>query len=126
MKRIIDSFLMDWKNQGNRKPLLLRGARQVGKTHAARKLGRSFPHFVEINLESNEAARKIIEKDLDIDRIICNFLNCYNSPYGIRFWAHNEEIQSKIHLYPLYVIAKPLLDGNGHMHKAIKSLVNSI
>ncbi|CAN5163973.1 hypothetical protein BH09DEP1_BH09DEP1_4980 [soil metagenome] len=70
MKRIIDYFLVEWKNRKGRKPLLLRGARQVGKTHAVRALGKTFAHFVEINLESNEAARKIIEKDLDVARII--------------------------------------------------------
>ncbi len=70
MKRIIDYFLLDWKNRAGRKPLLVRGARQVGKTHAVRKLGELFPNFIEINLEANEAARKIIEKDLDIERII--------------------------------------------------------
>ena len=70
MKRIIDYFLMEWKNRKSRKPLLLRGARQVGKTHAVRQLGKTFKNFIEINLESNESARKIIEKDLDVERII--------------------------------------------------------
>lgn len=71
MKRIIDFFLLEWKNeQYDRKPLLLRGARQVGKTHAARVLGKKFPHFVEVNLESDEGARKIIAQDLDPKRII--------------------------------------------------------
>jgi uncharacterized protein len=71
MKRIIDFFLQEWKNeQLARKPLLLRGARQVGKTHAARNLGKSFENFIEINLESDEAARKIVAQDLDPKRII--------------------------------------------------------
>jgi len=71
MKRMIDYFLLEWKNEHyNRKPLLLRGARQVGKTHAARNLGKSFKHFVEINLESDEAVRPIFAQDLDVKRII--------------------------------------------------------
>lgn len=70
MKRIIDYYLLEWKNKIGKKPLLLGGARQVGKTHAVRQLGKSFPNFIEINLESNESARKIIAKDLDIERII--------------------------------------------------------
>ncbi|MFA6527233.1 MAG: AAA family ATPase, partial [Candidatus Babeliales bacterium] len=71
MKRFIDFFLLEWKNeQFNRKPLLLRGARQVGKTHAARNLGKEFTSFVEINLESDEAARKIVAQDLDPKRIV--------------------------------------------------------
>lgn len=71
MKRIVDFFLLEWKNeQYNRKPLLLRGARQVGKTHAARNLGKSFQQFVEVNLEADENARKIIAQDLDPKRIV--------------------------------------------------------
>ncbi len=70
MKRIVDHFLLEWKGRSGRKPLLLRGARQVGKTYAVRTLGKTFANFVEINLEANQAARKVFEKDLDIDRII--------------------------------------------------------
>lgn len=71
MKRIIDYFLLEWKNETfNRKPLLLRGARQVGKTHAARNLGLAFKNFIEINLEFDETARKIFDQDLDPKRII--------------------------------------------------------
>jgi len=70
MKRIIDSFLLEWKKRSKRKPLLLRGARQVGKTYSVRKLGKFFPNFIEINLELNEGARNILEKDLDPNRIV--------------------------------------------------------
>ncbi len=70
MKRIIDKYLKDWKIDRYRKPLLLRGARQVGKTYAARALGATFPDFFEINLEKREAAQVIFEKDLDPVRIL--------------------------------------------------------
>lgn len=70
MKRIIDYFLLEWKAREHRKPLLLRGARQVGKTHAIRTLGRTYTNFIEINLETNEAAKNIIKKDLDPARIV--------------------------------------------------------
>lgn len=71
MKRIIDHFLLEWKNESyERKPLLLRGARQVGKTHAARQLGKTFSSFVEVNLESNENLRNIFTHDHDPKRII--------------------------------------------------------
>ncbi len=70
MKRIIDYFLLEWKNKEPKKPLLVRGARQVGKTHAIRELGKSFEQFIEINLEVNKDARRIVEQDLDIERII--------------------------------------------------------
>ena len=71
MKRLIDYFLLEWKSeQYDRKPLLLRGARQVGKTHAARNLGKTFKHFVEINLEAQESIRAIFTQDLDAKKII--------------------------------------------------------
>ena len=48
--RRIDKTLKDWKNATERKPLLLRGARQVGKTSAVRHLAESFEHFAEVDL----------------------------------------------------------------------------
>ena len=70
MKRIIDHHLRTWKISQFRKPLLLRGARQVGKTHAVRELGRSFENCVEINLEELSDAKIIFDVDLDPVRMI--------------------------------------------------------
>jgi predicted AAA+ superfamily ATPase len=70
MKRIIDHFLLAWKTNPHRKPLLLRGARQVGKTYAARQLGTTFTHCIEINFEQLPAAATIFTKDLDVVRIL--------------------------------------------------------
>ncbi len=70
MKRLADHYFSLWKHDPIRKPLLLRGARQVGKTYSVRKLGKTFEHFIEINLEENPRAREIFEKDLVIERII--------------------------------------------------------
>ena len=46
MKRLIDRHLQDWADDSDRKSLLLRGARQVGKTYSCRKLGKGFDEFV--------------------------------------------------------------------------------
>lgn len=70
MKRLIDHYLRVWKDSSARKPLLLRGARQVGKTYAVRQLGRSFDSFVEINLEFMPEAHAIFSKNFDPHRII--------------------------------------------------------
>lgn len=70
MKRLLDWHLQQWKIQTHRKPLLLRGARQVGKTFALRNLGKSFTNFVEVNFEYLKDAKKIFEKDLRPERII--------------------------------------------------------
>lgn len=70
MKRIIFYHLQAWAQDNKRKPLILRGARQVGKTHSIRELGKLFEHFVEINFEELTTAAALFEKDLDVDRII--------------------------------------------------------
>ena len=70
MKRFIDAHLLEWSKQKGFKPLLLRGARQVGKTYAARELGKKFETFIEINLEVNPKARDIFSTDLYPQRII--------------------------------------------------------
>lgn len=68
--RIIDLHLNKWKEDEYRKPLLLRGTRQVGKTYAVRKLGQSFKYFVEVNFEKLRETIKVFEKDLVPERII--------------------------------------------------------
>ena len=70
MKRAIDWHLATWKDDPRRKPLLLRGARQIGKTYAVRNLGKQFHSFVEINFELTPDARSIFKQDLMPDRIL--------------------------------------------------------
>lgn len=70
MKRLIDYHLRKWKDNQSRQPLLLRGARQIGKTFAIRELGKTFTSFVEINFELNKKAKTIFERDLDPKRIL--------------------------------------------------------
>ena len=71
MKRRITQALLQWKNSSNRKPLLLRGARQVGKTYSLLDFGKtSFPHCHYVNFEQDERVRTLFEKDLDPARIL--------------------------------------------------------
>lgn len=69
-KRLIDKYLVEWAQKDSHKPVLLRGARQVGKSTAVRNLGKSFKTFVEINLEKQPEYRKFFEGNLDVSRII--------------------------------------------------------
>lgn len=69
MNRLIYYDIVHWRDAASRKPLLLRGARQVGKTHVVRKIGKTFKKFVEINLEKSPQLKKIFELDLDPFRI---------------------------------------------------------
>jgi predicted AAA+ superfamily ATPase len=58
LKRNIDQFLLDWKTKENRLPLVLRGARQVGKSYAVDALGRThFTHYVSVNFEKSPEAK---------------------------------------------------------------------
>ena len=70
LKRKIDKTLLEWKNDIRHKPLLMRGARQVGKTTAVRRLAESFESFVEVNLEVDDEVKKFIDKSFDIQGLI--------------------------------------------------------
>lgn len=62
--RAIDNYLLEWKNEKKHKPLLLRGARQVGKSCAIRELGKSFKYFVEVNFERDKEIRSVFTGSL--------------------------------------------------------------
>lgn len=70
MKRSIENSLDEWRRKDHRKPLLIRGARQVGKTYSVREFGKGFKSYAEINFELLKNAREIFEPDLMPDRII--------------------------------------------------------
>lgn len=70
MKRLINYDMAVWKDSSQRKPLLMRGARQVGKTYAVREFGKKFNHFVEINFEKRPDFIEVFEKNLEPVRII--------------------------------------------------------
>ena len=77
MKRLIFSELVKWKNDKHRKVLLVRGARQVGKTFIIRELGATFERFIEINFEKDSEVCALFEQNLDPDRIV-NDLSLYS------------------------------------------------
>lgn len=68
--RTIDKFLKDWAEKTERKPVLLRGARQVGKSTAVRHLGQSFGNFIEINFERQPEYMALFAANLVVERII--------------------------------------------------------
>ena len=53
-KRKLEEKLNNWRHSANRKPLVIRGARQVGKTTLIRRFGKQFDTFIELNLEKSE------------------------------------------------------------------------
>ena len=71
MKRERLSDMFRWKNGQHRKPLLVRGVRQVGKTWLLQEFGRTaYPRSVYINFEDAPRLQSIFSEDFDIDRIL--------------------------------------------------------
>lgn len=69
LKRNIDQTLIGWKISDQRKPLLLRGARQVGKTSTVRNLAKSFAAYIEINFDESPEFRQIFETSTSVASI---------------------------------------------------------
>lgn len=63
--------LVRWKNNKNKKPLIVRGARQVGKTWLMKEFGNKYyKNCAYINLDNNSRMEQLFSGDLDIERII--------------------------------------------------------
>ena len=73
MKRYAMQQLVEWKNRSNRKPLILKGARQVGKTWLMKEFGRQhFAKVAYVTFYNNQRMKRIFDDDYDIERIIMN------------------------------------------------------
>ena len=78
--------LEKWRHKRNRKPLIIRGARQVGKTWLMKEFGRRcFENTVYINFDNNERMKNVFELDYDTKRII----SALKIEYGKTFEAEN-------------------------------------
>ena len=96
MKRFIEESLLEWKKSDRRKPLIVRGARQVGKTYSIKKFGKSiFSRLITVDLEKERNFHSIFEADLNPTRIISElevFLNKKITPTESLLFI--DEIQS--------------------------------
>lgn len=79
-KRQIDKYLIEWKDSKRRKPLLLRGARQIGKSCSLRHLGESFDYFAEVNFETRQELRQIFRDVSDVREITSRLGTILNIP----------------------------------------------
>ena len=71
MKRKLYNALIDWKNDPERKPLVLEGARQVGKTWLLKEFGKNeYQNLVYVNFHDDPEAQEIFRVDLKVDRIM--------------------------------------------------------
>lgn len=80
IERPIDALLLEWKNSANRKPLLLRGARQVGKSWAVEHLGETFDYFIEVNFEKRPEMLDVFQKIHDVHELAATLGMYYNTP----------------------------------------------
>ena len=71
MKRFALEKLREWKDKANRKPLIIRGARQVGKTWLMKEFGRTcFEKVAYVNFDSNTRMQQVFEGEISIERIV--------------------------------------------------------
>ena len=86
MERLIMDQLKAWKNRKHRKPLIIRGARQVGKTWLMKEFGRrEFENVVYISFDNNEHMKNTFQLDFDIKRIV----SALKIEHGSDFRAEN-------------------------------------
>lgn len=79
-QRDIEHELLRWKNDNDRHPLLIRGARQVGKSSVVRQFSLQFRYFVELNFEMDNELKSIFDGNLR-PQLICEQLSLYyNTP----------------------------------------------
>lgn len=79
-KRAIEIELMRWKAESDRQPLLIRGARQVGKSSVIKHFGMQFDNFIEVNFEQEAQAKRIFENSLHPKQICDELSVLYNVP----------------------------------------------
>ena len=80
LTRNIDKALVEWKDNPRRKPLLVRGARQVGKSSSIRHLGKTFRYFLEVNFERNPEVAEIFKENRDVRNITNKLFDFYGIP----------------------------------------------
>ena len=73
LKRKIDTFLLEWKSDDNRKPLIVKGARQIGKTEAIRYFSKKkYKSVIEINFVLQKQYKDIFDEGYDVNLILKN------------------------------------------------------
>ena len=96
--------LLKWKNKTSRKPLLVLGVRQCGKTYLVKKFGsKEFENMAYINFDGNKGLQSIFDYDFDINRIIDEIQDCPRAIQSLKYFCEN--------LPELHVIAAGSLLG---------------
>jgi len=72
LKRKIDEYLINWKKEKNKLPLIIKGARQIGKTDSVENFGKNYKYLVEINFILQKQYKTIFDDGYEVDTIIKN------------------------------------------------------
>jgi predicted AAA+ superfamily ATPase len=80
INREIDKSLEEWKNSANLKPMLLRGARQVGKSRSVKHFAEKFAYYIEVNFERRPELCSLFETVTDVHDIVDRLSMLYSTP----------------------------------------------
>lgn len=80
ISRHIDSALAEWAQSESHKPLLLRGARQVGKSSAIRNMAQMFNYCIEVNFEKQSNIKSLFDSIQDVHELVNRLGIIYNTP----------------------------------------------
>ena len=72
LKRKLDDFLLEWKHSADRKPLIVKGARQIGKTESIKHFAVNYENFVNINFVLEKKYKTICEDGYTVQDVIRN------------------------------------------------------
>lgn len=72
LKRKIDNFLLNWKNKEEKLPLIVKGARQIGKTTSIKEFAKNYKSFIEINFLTSPEYKSIFSDGYQVDSIMKN------------------------------------------------------
>lgn len=86
-------YMREWRKKAHRKPLVLRGARQVGKTTVTESFAKEYPYYVSLNLEK-EADRMLFDPTMDIKRTVENISYNRHTPLNENTLLFIDEIQN--------------------------------
>ena len=96
MYRTVSNTLVQWATKSNRKPLIINGARQIGKSWVVKQLGKTHfkNNFLELNFERNPNLNLIFENDLNVHRIIQEIEIQYNTEVSENTLLFFDEVQN--------------------------------
>ena len=70
LKRKVDDYLIQWKNNPDRLPLVIKGARQIGKTFSVRNFAKNYKNYIEINFITDPQFKTIFKNGYSSESII--------------------------------------------------------